>query len=248
MQLALSGRSLGVAHPIEEDIRIAAITGYPWLVVDQEKMESFLEQREFTIRDLKRLFLRTQPAAVDALYLPDSAPKHISEAERICKDARRVGAPVVVARIEKPDERIVELADVAEQWSSVLALAPSRDPAGVTFGDLRHLIFAANHPALGLYVDLVALWRTGDKPRAEDAERTVLLAVSDVDEEGLPVLPGTGTVPLPQMLAPLYEGGYDSVAVLAMEGRDVPREPEAFAGAGLRALSDVLREVGWVVE
>ncbi len=248
MQLALSSHSLGMSHPLEEDIRIAAITGYPWLVVARAKMESFLAQPEMDIRDLKRLFLRTQPAALDALRLPDSDPAREAEVEALCKEARRLGAPVVVARLESADERIAQLAEVAARWSCVLALAPAPDAAAFTFNDARRLVQSVGHAALGLYVEPVALWRAGETLRPDDAARTVLLAVGDVDEQGMPALPGEGVVPLAELLAPLRAGGYDSLALLALEGQDAPAAPEAFAGAGRRALREVLEAAGWSVE
>ncbi|MGH2542996.1 MAG: hypothetical protein ACRDIB_09375, partial [Ardenticatenaceae bacterium] len=139
MQLALSSRSLGVTHPLEEDIRVAAITGFPWLLVDYDKMTTFLAQPDFDIRDLKRLFLRSQAAAVTGLFLPDSDPSRAPAVEAVCRDARRLGAPVVVLRIVEPDERIVQLAEIAERWSTVLALA-SGDPSRATFGAVRWLV------------------------------------------------------------------------------------------------------------
>lgn len=245
MQLALASRSLGAAHPLEEDIRVAAITGFPWLVIDYEKCKRFLAQPDFNIRDLKRLFLRTQPAALDGLSLPNCDPVHLPEVEALCKQARRLGVPVVVARIAQLDERIVALADVAQKWSTVLALAP----LGSSFAEGRRVVRAANHPALGLYVDVVALWR--EDPEAfllpADAAITVLLAVGDVDAAGAAVLPGEGIVPLRRLLTPLLMGGYDSLALLASEGAPAAN-PQRLASKGRAALSELLTSMGWVVE
>lgn len=244
MQLALASRSLGTAHPLDEDIRIAAITGFPWLVLDHGKLDAFLQDPDFDIRDLKRLFLRTKPAAIDALYLPDCDPAHLPQVEALCREGRRLGAPVLVARIAQPDERLAAFAEVAQGWSTVLALASSHD---CPYPQARALVASLDHPALGLHVAPVELWEEGSRPAPEDARRTVLLAVGDVDESGAPVLPGEGVVPLRELLAPLHEGGYDSLAVLGLEGTDVPLNPEALAGAGQRALAELLNEVGWTV-
>lgn len=247
MQLALGSRSLGAAHPLEEDIRVAAITGFPWLAIDDHKLARFLAQPDFNIRDLKRLFLRTQPAALDGLRLPSSDAVHLPEVEALCKQARRLGVPVVVARIaEGLDERIVGLADVAQRWGTVLALATD----GASLAEARRVVRGANHPALGLYVDVVALWR--EVPEASllpaDAAITVLLAVGDVDAEGAAVLPGEGMVPLRRLLTPLLMGGYDSLALLALEGADTAANTEVLASKGRVALSELLTSIGWVVE
>jgi sugar phosphate isomerase/epimerase len=246
MELALASRSLGAAHPLEEDIRVAAITGFPWLVIDYEKCKRFLAQADFDIRDLRRLFLRTQPAALDGLCLPNSSPLHLPEVEALCKQARRLGVPVVVARIAQPDERIVALADVAQKWSTVLALVADDS----SFEEVRRLVRGANHPALGLYVDVVALWR--EAPEAlllpADAAITVLLAVGDMDADGVPVLPGEGIVPLRRLLTPLVIGDYDSLALLAVEGAEEAANPQFLASKGRAALSELLTSMGWVVE
>jgi sugar phosphate isomerase/epimerase len=248
MQLALSGRSLGVTHPLDEDIRIAAITGYPWLVIDDEKYRSYLNVPDFDIRDLKRLFLRTQPAALDGLHLPDCDPIHAPEVEAIAKEARRVGAPVVVLRVTQPDERIMAYAEIAQRWSTVLALGPSREVGAATFDTIRRVVRAINHDALGWYVDAVAIWQAGEALQPEDAARAVLLAIGDRDRMGEPVLPGGGTAPLVSLLQPLVAGGYDGLAVLDLVGMDTLDNTEALAGAGLKALREVVTAAGWTVQ
>lgn len=244
MQLAMGARTLGAAHPLEEDIRIAAITGYPWLVIDHDKLTEFLARPDYDIRDLKRLFLRAQPAALDALRLPDGDPAHLPTVEALCKEARRLDVPVVVARVAHPDARLAQVAEVAQRWSTVLALAPTHT---APFETVRQVVTELNHPALGLYTDLLALWQERTAPQPEDAARTVLLAVGDVGPDGSPKLPGEGVVPLGDLLAPLYAGGYDSLALLALEGVEVPPSAEALAGAGHRALSECLSAAGWTV-
>lgn len=248
MQLALAGRSLGVTHPLDEDIRIAAITGYPWLVIDDEKYRNYLQTADFDIRDLKRLFLRTQPAALDGLHLPDCNPVHLPAVEAIAREARRVGAPVVVLRVIEPDERIVAFAEVAQRWSTVLALGPFRAAHGATFKEVRQIVQSVNHDALGWYMDVVALWQAGESVQPDDAARTVLLAVGDLSEQRDPVLPGEGVIPLNSLLAPLVAGGYNGLAVLDLRGAESAPNPEALAGAGLRALTDVVTAAGWTVE
>lgn len=248
MQLALAGRSLGAAHPLDEDIRIAAITGYPWLVVDHDKYVRYLDTPEFDIRDLKRLFLRTQPAAIDGLHLPDCAPEHLAAVEGLAKEARRVGAPVIVLRVTQPDERILAFAEAAQRWSSVIALAPTRRPDGASFGTVRQVVAATTHDALGWYVDAVTLWQRGETVEPGDAARTVLLGVGDQDAAGDAALPGQGVVPLLALLQPLVAGGYNGLAVLHLEDADTAADPESRAGAGLRALSDVVTAAGWTVD
>ncbi len=248
MQLALAGRSLGVTTPLEEDIRLAAVTGYPWLLVERTKLDHFLDQPELDARDLKRLFLRTQPAALETLILPNTAAEQAPALEALCKQARRLGAPVLVVRVEQADEHLAALADIAARWSTALALTPAPTASSVPFADLRRLIEALGHPALGLYTDLVSLWQAGQALQPEDAARTIIVAIGDVDEQGRPTLPGDGVLPLAELLAPLHEGGYDGLAALALNGADAPLEPEAFAGAGRRALADLLQAVGWSVE
>ncbi|MBA3533175.1 MAG: sugar phosphate isomerase/epimerase [Ardenticatenales bacterium] len=237
MQLALAGHDFAPAQPLDEDIRLAAITGYPWLVVDHAKYQRFLAQPEFDIRDLKRLFLRTQPAAIDGLTLPDSDPAHAPQLEALCKEARRLGAPVLVLRIAQPDERIRELAEVAQRWSTVLALASP------SFATVRALVQQANHDALGWYVDTVALWHAGEQLQPQDAARTVLLAVGDEDAQGKRCLPGVGSLPLAELLRPLLVGGYDGIAVLTTE----PGLDENSARSGYEALQQQLKQIGWRV-
>lgn len=257
MELALGSRSLGTAHPLEDDIRVAAVTGFPWLVMDEGKVGRFLARPEFTIRDLRRLFLRTQPAALDGLLLPDSDPLYVPQVEALCKQARRLGTPVVVVQVEKPDARIGWWADVAQMWNTVLALAPVSAQKGLPLRQKgnreglplhREVVTDLSHPALGLYLDLVAWWQDGAVPRPSDAQITALLAVGDVDQNGRSVLPGEGIVPLAGLLAPLFVGGYDSLAVLMVNCEKVPSQPEGFVRGGYRALSELLSNVGWVVD
>jgi sugar phosphate isomerase/epimerase len=249
MQLALGGRALGRSVPLEEEIRIAATTGYPWLVVDSGKCEIFLRQPDYDIRDLKRLFLRTQPAALDGLYLPDCEPTHLPHVEALCREARRLGAPVLVTSIEAPDERVAGYAEVAKRWSCVLALSPSRlSPRGATLSTLRQIVQEADHEALGFFVDLLTVWRHGEDLITEDAHRVVLLGVGDVDETGEATLPGQGIVPLVELLKPLYQAGFNGLAVLMMELRTEPPDPEEVAREGQVALRDLLARTGWSLE
>ena len=128
MELALHADALPPATPIEESIRVAALCGFPWLLFALDALDAFFAHPDFDIRDLRRLFLRTQPAAAGTLALPDGDPAHHALVERHCRAVRRVGAPVLVLRLAAPDERVAALADIAARWGVVLALAP--DEAG----------------------------------------------------------------------------------------------------------------------
>ncbi len=241
MPIALSSRSLGTTDPLGEDIRLAAVTGFPWLVVDVAKMQAFLDAPEFDIRDLTRLFLRTQPAALDALVLDSCDPTHLPIAEALCKDARRVKAPVLIVRCDKLDERLKAFAEVAARWSTVLAVVP---PIGQLASTIA-LLTMLNHPALGLYIDVVEMYRGGDSLSPKDAARVVMVGVGDETADGLPTIPGYGLVPVAPLLAPLQEGGFGGLYVL-----DVPMDasadnPEEWSKKGRAALLEVLAQIGW---
>lgn len=244
MPIALSSRSLGASQSLDEDIRLAAVSGFPWLVVDVAKMQVFLDVPEFDIRDLKRLFLRTQPAGLDGLVIDSPDPVHLPMAEALCKDARRVSAPVLVVRCEAPDERLAAFAEVAQRWSTVLALVP---PTG-QLGSLTALLEQLDHPALGLYIDIVELHRGGDSLSEAEVARVVLVGVGDETADAIPTLPGHGIVPVAPLLAPLQEGGFAGLYVLDVPMDEPPPDPEAWAREGRTALLDVLAQIGWSEE
>ena len=246
MELALHADALPPATPIEESIRVAALCGFPWLLFALDALDAFFAHPDFDIRDLRRLFLRTQPAAAGTLALPDGDPAHHALVERHCRAVRRVGAPVLVLRLAAPDERVAALADIAARWGVVLALAPDEAGGAPTTAALRALVERLDHPALGLYLDTRALWRAGEHFLPGDAARTVLLAVGDLDGAGRDVLPGIGVIPLAAQLAPLREGGYNSLALLAGAGA-ASAEPLQRAREGRAALAAVLRAAGWEI-
>lgn len=216
MQPALATTGGQASPPLDEWIRIAALAGYPWMVVGGGVMERFLSDPSFDLRDLKRLFLRTQPAAVEYIPVP-SVPEPLGDhLLPHYRDARRIGAPVVV--LQPPHLRInlAQQAEEAARWSTVVALAPPVDPSPETLDQARDQIGALDHPALGLYLDLPRLWRAGLTLRPDDVQRAVLVEVGDLDGEGRPCPPGEGVVPLPELLQPFWAGGYDGLAVLRL--------------------------------
>lgn len=242
MPLALSSRSLGSDQSLDEDIRLAAVSSFPWLVVDVTKMQAFLDGPDFDIRDLTRLFLRTQPAAIDGLVIDAPDPDHLPMAEAYCKDARRVKAPVLVVRCDAPDARLEAFAEVAKRWSTVLALVP---PTG-HLGTVRALLERLDHPALGLYIDVVEMYRGGDSLSQEDVGRVVMVGVGDETADAVPTLPGHGIIPVAPLLAPLQEGGFSGLYVLDVPMVDAPADPDGWVRAGRQALVDVLSPLGWV--
>ncbi len=244
MPIALASRTLGADQSLDEDIRLAAVSGFPWIVLDVAKMQRFLDAPEFDIRDLKRLFLRTQPAGLDGLAIEDPDPIHLPVTEALCKDARRVGAPVLVVRCDAPDERLTAFAEVAQRWSTVLALVP---PTG-QLGALAALLDRLDHPALGLYIDIVELHRGGDSLSESEVGRVVLVGVGDETADALPTLPGHGIVPVAPLLAPLQEGGFAGLYVLDVPTDILPTDPEARAREGRTALLEVLAQIGWSEE
>jgi sugar phosphate isomerase/epimerase len=244
MPIALSSRSLGADEPLDEDIRLAAVSGFPWLVLDVAKMQVFLDAPEFDIRDLKRLFLRTQPAGLDGLVIESPDPIHLPMAEGLCKDARRVNAPVLVVRCDKPDKRLVEFAEVAQRWSTVLALVP---PTG-QLGTLTALLEELDHPALGLYIDIVEMHRGGDSLSEAEVARVVLVGVGDETADGIPTLPGHGIIPVAPLLAPLQAGGFAGLYVLDVPMDETRTDIEAWVKEGKTALIEVLTQIGWSEE
>jgi hypothetical protein len=241
MPVALSSRSFGPNQPLDEDIRLAAVSGFPWLVLDAAKMQAFLDAPDFDIRDLTRLFLRTQPAAVDGLSVDAPDPVHLPMVEAYCKDARRVKAPVLVVRCDAPDERLAEFAEVAQRWSTVLALVP---PTG-QLSTLTNLLEELDHPALGLYIDIVELYQGGDSLSEAEVGRVVMVGVGDETADGIPTLPGHGIIPVAPLLAPIHAGGFNGLYVLDVPMNDTPTDPEAWVRAGRQALVEVLGQLGW---
>ena len=51
MELALHADALPPGTPIEETIRAAALTGFPWLLFEIEALDAFLGHPDFDIRD-----------------------------------------------------------------------------------------------------------------------------------------------------------------------------------------------------
>lgn len=244
MPIALSCRSLAANELLDEDIRLAAVSGFPWLVLDVAKMQAFLDAPEFDIRDLNRLFLRTQPAGLDGLTIANPDPIHLPMVEGLCKDARRINAPVLVVRCDAPDERLAAFAEVAQRWSTVLALVP---PTG-QLGSLAALLEQLDHPALGLYIDVVELHRGGDSLSEAEVARVVLVGVGDETADGFPTLPGDGIIPVAPLLAPLQAAGFGGLYLLDVPMDEPPPDIEAWVRRGRNALLDVLKQIGWSEE
>lgn len=241
MPIALSSQSLPTTQPLDEDIRLAAISGFPWLVLDVAKMQAFLTTPDFDIRDLTRLFLRTQAAALDGLVIESPDPAHLPLLESLCKEARRVKAPLLVVRCDAPDSRLAAFGDVAQRWSTVLTIVP---PTG-QFSYLNSLLNELDHPALGIYLDIVALYQGGESLTPEETARVAIVAVSDEDADATPVLPGNGLIPVAPLLAPLQEAGFNGLYVLNVPYEGEAENVEAWVREGRNALLEVLAQIGW---
>ncbi|HBY92581.1 MAG TPA: hypothetical protein DEP84_01240, partial [Chloroflexi bacterium] len=229
MQPGMSGLTFGADHPLDGDILLAAINGFTHLDIVAPKLECYLAQGEFDIRDLKRLFLRTRPGALDGLSAVEfgAAGRDIllARAEVLFKQARRVGAATLIVRpvpTEATAEEIVEtlaaLGAAAQRWSVRLAVAPAPS-AGASRGEepltdplasyagLSALMAQVDQPSLGLLIDTVAVAREAalDWLSSVPPEWIVHVHLADAaaDGTGPRLLPGAGELPLAGMLATL---------------------------------------------
>lgn len=261
MKLGINGRTFGDDHALDADILVAAVNGFASLDILVSKLERYLAQPEFDIRDLTRLFLRTKPGALDGLVgvdFSDGARNALLErAEHLFKQARRVGAPTVIlypAEKLHSDEESVDgltaLAALAQRWSIRLAVAPAPRAQGplASYATLAPLVTRVGGESLGLLVDTVllayqqALELLRDVPAGLIAH--VHLADSAADGSGARVLPGEGQLPLASILAAVAATGYDGIVSVALDPGAVPGAPIEVARAAHAALNALFESAG----
>lgn len=256
MITGISGATFGADHPLDADILLAARNGFARLDIDQAKLDRYLAQPDFDIRDLTRLFLRTQPGALDGLELPCTAsdlPALRARADALCQRARRVGCPLLIVRPAPgvaPTTAVMEtlrtVAEVARRWSLRLAIAPQ--PEGPTLlADLhaaQQTLTEIGDEALGLLLDTVTLHATGRDARTIAALPGSLIAHVHV-ADSLPgqwqrLLPGTGSLPLAADLRALAATDSEAIVALALAPTEPPDDPAALAAAAHTALTALL--------
>lgn len=268
MKPGITGRTFGVDHPLDGDILLAAVNGFTHLDIMTPKLERYLGQGEYDIRDLTRLFLRTQPGALDGLAVEfgaEAPDELVARADALFKQARRVGAATVIVRpapTESGDDEIVAaltaLAGLAQRWSVRLAIEPvsARAPRPVqalaaslsSYSGLRALLERVNQVSVGFLVDTVAIAREGapDRLATFPRERVVHVHLADAaaDGSGPRLLPGAGELPLVDMVAALAATGYDGVVAVALAPDSAPDAPGELARTARAALEQLLTAAG----
>ncbi|HYN89668.1 MAG TPA: TIM barrel protein, partial [Ardenticatenaceae bacterium] len=234
MKPGIHGLSFGADHPLDGDILVAAVHRFAYLDIAAAKLQQYLEQPDYDIRDLTRLFLRTQPGAVDGLDAVsldgNGGDALLERAQALFKEARRLGASVVIARVtanavddSSATATSASLADLAGKWSVRLALAPAfREDGPVSYGGLISLVERLDHPSLGLLLDAVLLARADmlEQPFALQGKSVAHVHVADAgrDGSGPRLLPGAGVLPLAALLRHLAATGYEGIVSVALDG------------------------------
>lgn len=274
MKPGISGLTFGADHPLDGDILLAAVNGFTHLDIVASKLERYLAQPEFDVRDLTRLFLRTQPGALDGLNAVEFGPAErealLAEAEPLFRQARRLGAATVIVRpaptAAGQDEiaaTLTVLAALAQRWSVRLALAPvaveeAPDPVPqpeggflsplASYSGLSSLLARVAHPSLRLLVDTVLVAREGAVNRLSTLSREsiahVHLADAAADGGGPRLLPGHGRLPLAAMLAAMAATGYDGIVAVALAPESTPQTPPDLARAAREALDALFAAAG----
>jgi 2-keto-myo-inositol isomerase len=270
MKLALNGATTMRAD-LETDICAAARAGFDYLEIWAAKLRHFLESGTTArLRELLRE-QGLKPYSINSIehvtFREARAREKLSiECEELCRIARAVDCPYIVvvpgtlpegkSRSDVIDESVRvldELCGIAEGFDVSLAFEFLGQPrcSVQTLELANEIVEDAGRANLGLVIDSFHFYAGGssvESIEALDPERLFIFHINDAEDrpraelqDSHRLLPGTGILPLREIVGALRRIGYDRVASVEIFRPEYwERDPFELARAAYTATSNVI--------
>lgn len=270
MKLALNGATTMKAD-LETDIRAAERAGFDYLEIWAAKLRRFLEKGTtaqlkeiFDRHELKPYSINS----IEHITFRDTEAheKILSECEELCCIAHAIDCPYIVVVpgllpegksrsdvIEESVEVLNELSSIAEQYNVSLAFEFLGQPrCSVQTLELAYeIVKETGRTNVGLVIDSFHFYAGGsslEAIEALDAERLFIFHINDAEnrpheelQDSHRLLPGSGILPLKEMLAALRHIGYDRVTSVEIFRPEYwERDPFELAREAYLAASSVI--------
>ena len=270
MKLALNGATTMKADLVT-DIRVAALAGFEYVEIWSAKLRVYLESQSTAALKMLLESSGVKPYSINSIerimFREDKAHDELlSECEQVCAIASEIECPYIVV-VPSPLPEGVSLHETVKESVSVLGelgRIAERHRVGLAFEFLgqpdcsvqtlelaSEIVGQVDRTNVGLVIDSFHFYAGGSKIEtieALDPERLFIFHINDAEdlprhqlEDRHRLLPGSGILPLREIIHALKRAGYDRVASVEVFRPEYwERNPLELARAARAAAASVI--------